>query len=173
MIRLERINDEVFYAREHPVVLGSDEIEFLKSRAAATPRRRARICTHPAVEAALHEMFIVHHATAYVRPHAHAKKAESFWLVEGECTAVFFDRAGAATKAIGLGTGAGAVARYYRVEPGIFHTLLIASEWLVFHEVTTGPFVQSEALFPSWAPDGEDEGEVRQYLSALRLEVGE
>jgi cupin fold WbuC family metalloprotein len=169
---LQRVNDEVYYAGSGVVLVGPEELEFIKQRARENGSARARICTHPSTQDGLHEMFIVHGRGAYVRPHAHAVKAESFWLVEGSCDVVFFEDDGGVRSWTRLGT-AEDTQRYYRIPPLLYHTLLIRSEWLVFHEVTTGPFVRSEALFPSWAPDGTDAAEAAAYIADLEHRIRE
>ncbi|MGY4333958.1 hypothetical protein ACVWWG_008375 [Bradyrhizobium sp. LB7.2] len=49
----------------------------------------------------------------------------------------------------------------------VFHSILITSEWLVFHETTAGPFDPSRTAFPDWAPDGSDAAEVQNYVTKI------
>jgi hypothetical protein len=49
----------------------------------------------------------------------------------------------------------------------VFHSILITSEWLVFHETTAGPFDPSQTSFPDWAPDGSDAVEVQSYVAKI------
>ncbi len=60
---------------------------------------------------------------------------------------------------------------YYRMPDEVFHTILITSEWLVFHETTAGPFDPSRTSFPDWAPDGSDAGAAQRYMVQLDLIV--
>ena len=60
MQAIRKINDEVYYTATGVTLVGPEEIAFLKARAAETPRRRTRLCTHPAPDNGLHEMLIVH-----------------------------------------------------------------------------------------------------------------
>ena len=53
---------------------------------------------------------------------------------------------------------------YYRMPDEVFHTILITSEWLVFHETTAGPFDPPRTAFPDWAPDGSDEAAAQTYM---------
>jgi cupin fold WbuC family metalloprotein len=172
MHAFERVNDEVYYAGQGVVAIGDEELEYVKARARENPRRRARICTHPSTDSPLHEMFIVHESGAYVRPHAHAVKAESFFLIEGRCDVVLFDDGGGVAAVIPVGTGPG-LKRYYRIPERLYHTQLVRSEWLVFHEVTSGPFVRAEMLAAPWSPDDADSEAVAAYVADLERRVRE
>jgi len=168
---MERVNEEVYYAIGPRVSVGAEELEFLKAAAAQTARRRARLCTHASAQDLLHEMFIVHARDAYVRPHAHIGKAESFWLIEGACDVVFFDEDGAIAGYERLRSGGQTGILYYRIGERAYHTLLIRSEWLVFHEVTTGPFDRAKTMLAQWAPDESDPVAVREYLERLEARL--
>ena len=45
---------------------------------------------------------------------------------------------------------------YHRLNKFIYHMLIIKTEFLVFHEVTEGPFVRLDTVFPDWAPEEFD-----------------
>jgi hypothetical protein len=53
----------------------------------------------------------------------------------------------------------------------LFHTILITSDWLVFHETTAGPFDPSRTAFPDWAPDGSDAAAASRYIARLASEA--
>ena len=151
---------EVYYRMGSIRTVTADDIAFLKVAALKTPRHRCRICLHDDAQDSLHEMVIIHHRDAYVRPHAHTTRGESLLVLQGRATCVFFDEDGIVTQRIPLaapGDGDPSRPYIYRTGPGRFHSLLIESEWLIFHEVTAGPFSRDDTLFPAWAPDGRDE----------------
>jgi cupin fold WbuC family metalloprotein len=158
---------EVYYSEDRVVLAGQEDVAFVKAAAAANPRGRARLCTHRGTADALHEMLIVHHRDVYVRPHAHVGKSESFLVIEGEAVAVLFTDSGGIERAVEMAPFGADRCFYYRMPDGVFHTLLIRSEWLVFHEATTGPFDRATNSFPRWAPDGSDAGVARVYLDGL------
>jgi cupin fold WbuC family metalloprotein len=161
-----RQNDEVYYSTAPIVTAGPSELALLKRIAGATPRLRSRLCTHPDAQAPLHEMLIIHHREVYVRPHRHLGKPESCQLVEGEATAVTFDDHGKITRRITMRPPGSDGAFYYRMPERVWHCLLIESEWLVFHEVTMGPFEAVRTEFPIWAPDGSDPKAARSWLAS-------
>lgn len=121
----------------------------LKRIAAGNPRLRSRLCTHPDPSSGLHEMLIVHHREAYVRPHKHFGKPESFHLIEGTAQVVIFEDDGRIRDVLEMAPyGQGALC-YYRMPEKVYHSILITSEWLVFHETTAGPFDPSAPHFPT------------------------
>lgn len=160
-------NPEVYYCDDALVTVDDTTIAELKRIAAGNPRLRSRLCAHPDPASDLHEMLIVHHRDAYVRPHMHIGKPESFHVMEGTARVVIFEDDGRIRDVLDVAPyGRGALC-YYRMPEKVFHALLITSEWLVFHETTAGPFDPSRTAFPDWAPDGSDSGEVGRYVAEL------
>ncbi|MCK1359542.1 WbuC family cupin fold metalloprotein [Bradyrhizobium sp. 199] len=160
-------NPEVYYSGAAIVTADDATIAELKRIAAANPRLRSRLCTHPDPSSGLHEMLIVHHREAYVRPHKHFGKPESFHLIEGTAQVVIFEDDGRIRDVLEMAPyGRGALC-YYRMPEQVFHSILITSEWLVFHETTAGPFDPSRTAFPDWAPAGGDAAEVQDYVTRM------
>lgn len=152
-MRLNKLNDEVLVADEPIVRLSSGDIASLKQQALANPRRRIRVCTHPDTNDWLHEMLIVHTRGTYVRPHKHLNKSESVHIIEGEVDIVFLDDAGAVIDVVRLGDFRSGREFYCRANLQLYHTLLITTEFLVFHEITNGPFRREDSVFATWAPE--------------------
>jgi len=165
-------NPEVFYSDRAFLTVGPDDIAWLKAEAARLPRRRARLCAHPDPSAPVHEMVIVHGHMAYVRPHRHLDKAESLHVLEGTVRALLFDQDGGIVDVVDMGPLGTGRPYFYRMPQGIFHSLLISSDWLVFHEATEGPFDPARTEFPAWAPDGSDPSAVERYMADLRARAG-
>jgi len=166
-MRFLAINDEVLAASGPLIEVTRTDIELIKQRAAANQRQRVRICAHLDTQDRLHEMLIVHMRGAYVRPHKHLNKSESFHLIEGQVDVVFFDEAGAITEVFHLGEYNSGGPFYYRLAEARYHTLLIHSEFLVFHETTNGPFRREETVFPSWAPEESDPVACRAFQERI------
>jgi cupin fold WbuC family metalloprotein len=161
---------EVLYPQEDVVLLKSTDMVELKRLALLNPRKRVRICSHRSPGDALHEMFIVHTCDTYVRPHKHIDKAESFFILEGRVDVVLLQDDGKIREVIPMGAPESSLAFYYRLADPIFHTLLIRSDVLVFHEVTQGPFKREQTVFAEWAPADFDAGTLRGLDPAVAIE---
>ena len=160
-------NAEVLYPDEQIVKVDQQDIAFLKEQASHNPRQRIRLCAHRDVADTLHEMLIIHAKNTYVRPHKHVGKSESFHVIEGIVDVVLFDEAGAVTDVIKMGEYASGRRFYYRISDPLYHTLLIRSEVLVFHETTNGPFKREDMIFAAWAPDENDQAARDSFINHL------
>ena len=130
-MKLHKVNDEVFIARDPIVRFGDEEIAFLKNQAQNNARKRARICAHRSNDDPLHEMMIAISASSYIHPHRHVDKSESFHIVEGEVDVAVFDEDGTVVDVIQLGPPGSGRRFYYRMSDSAYHTLLIRSALLV------------------------------------------
>ena len=155
-MRTKTLNPEVLVADEPIVQVSRADVEFLKASAAQNERKRIRLCTHPHVDDRLHEMLIVHAKEAYVRPHKHLNKTESVHIIEGLVDVIVFDDVGNIIEVIRMGDYASGYRFYYRMSSPYYHTLLIRSDILVFHETTNGPFDPADTVFAPWAPAESD-----------------
>ncbi|MBG0791670.1 MAG: WbuC family cupin fold metalloprotein [Desulfovibrionaceae bacterium] len=151
------VNDEVLFTDETVTTLDATDMEKLVGMASENQRQRVRLCTHRGTDDPLHEMFIIHGRDAYVRPHRHVRKDESFQVLSGEADIVFFADGGEVGEVVHLGDYASGLPFYCRIPCGAMHMVIIRSKVLVFCEATPGPFIREEMEFASWAPeDGAD-----------------
>jgi cupin fold WbuC family metalloprotein len=158
----------VWAAADDPVAIAAGDLAFLGARLPDAAAGRVRLCAHADPALPLHEMFILLSDRSYIRPHAHPGKAESLLVLEGEAEAVFFDDDGGVTGVVGLGDYASGGTFYYRVDAPVYHTLLLRTPRLLFHEATTGPFRREETRFAPWAPpDDAGEAELGRYRNRL------
>jgi cupin fold WbuC family metalloprotein len=169
---LNKLNDEVLVAGGPIVQVSRADIEALQKQALGNPRRRIRLCAHPDTTDRLHEMLIVHTRGAYVRPHKHLHKSESVHIIEGEVDVVFFDDAGAVAEVVRMGDYGSGRKFYYRVGGPLYHTLLISSEFLVFHEVTNGPFRREDTVFAPWGPEEADTVACAAFQQRVAASIG-
>jgi cupin fold WbuC family metalloprotein len=163
-MRLIRQSEEVFVTDDPIVRIGAEELALLKSTALANPRQRVRLCGHPGVGDAVHEMLIVHTRGTYVRPHKHLGKSESFHVIEGEADILVYDDAGKVVKIVPMGPVGSGRSFFYRLNKSAFHTLLIGTDFFVFHETTKGPFDRAQTVFAPWAPEDGDAGAVAKFM---------
>lgn len=161
------LNPEVLYSEAAITIIGRSDIELFKHLSSRNPRKRIRLCAHGGPDDRLHEMLIVHERSAYVRPHKHPGKSESTHIIEGLVDVVVFDDEGRIESVIRMGDYASGRAFYYRMAVPVFHTLIIRSDVLVFHETTNGPFDRRDTVFAPWAPEDGDVNSISTYMADL------
>lgn len=167
MARISEGKKGVFWADEPVVVVGRQDIEFLKRRVQDTERKRNRLCAHKDEAEHVHEMFMVLSKEAYVRPHKHPNKAESLHVVEGRMDVVLFDEVGGITEVIPLEAYSCGRRFYYRVSRPTYHSMLIRSDFVVYHETTEGPFLETDSVDAIWSPEESDFPGVKEYMERL------
>lgn len=156
-------NDEVFYAETPLVSVGPNDLAELKKIAAATPRKRARLCVHRKPEALLHEMFIVLGRDAYVRPHSHIGRKEGLMVLEGSADLIVFSDSGKVIDVVRLDSNC----FYSHSDEPQYHTVRVRSDFLVFYEATTGPFRREDTVFPDWSPTETDSQSIQTFIKEL------
>jgi len=171
MLRMKKLNPEVYFADQTIVAIGSEEIRFLESNVHSNERKRARLCVHQSPEESLHEMFVVYTDSTYMRPNKHPKD-ESLHILKGHADFVFFDHEGNVAEVVQLGDPQSGRPFYCRVPEETYHALLMRSEFLVIHEGLTGPFRRdSTTIFAPWAPAENDLPGIRVFSERVEAEV--
>lgn len=170
-MHIKKSNAEVLVADERIVKLQATFIDSLKKGALGNIRKRIRLCTHPNIDDPIHEMFIVHTRGVFIRPHKHLNKIESLHVIEGLADVVFFDEKGQITDVINIGDYPSGLEFYFRIQIPVYHTLLVKSKYLIFHEVTKGPFSNSDTVFAPWSPNEKDSLGVKIFLKALSQKI--
>ncbi len=155
-IKLRDNGNGVFQAEDLIVHAGPEEIRFLESKLPLSPRKRTRICAHPGPQEKLHEMFIALSKGTYLRPSLHIGKEESLHVLEGEGDYIFFDNKGVIEKVVRLKPYGQGHSFYLRTPPEVWHALVVRSEVLMIHEITTGPFRKEDTVYAPWAPEDTD-----------------
>jgi cupin fold WbuC family metalloprotein len=169
-MRIKEINPEVYQAEGPIVGVSREEMNFIKAKAMATPRRRARLCSHPGPDDATHEMLIWLGKNNNLHPHVHPGKVESFHVMEGLMTVVLFEDDGKILEAVKMGDYASGRAFYYRQQRSIYHTILPETDLVSFQEVTQGPFSRTNTVLAPWCP--ADDAGLARFLGDLRAKVG-
>lgn len=165
---MKQISEEVFYSEDQFKRVGRSQLDLLKQKAEVTSRCRSRLCVHENIDDVFHEMFIVHEYETYVRPHKHIGKTESFSVIEGTVEMIFFDAEGVITSVIEMGSYSSGKEFYCRIPEGQYHTMLITSEFLVFHEGILGPFDKEKTIFASWAPEEKESQLSGEFIKRLK-----
>jgi len=165
MIKSRKESDEVLYVDQELVLLETIDLDELKRLALINPRQRIRLCSHKSKNDQLHEMFIIHTKDCYVRPHKHLGKVESMSILEGEVDVILFHNNGKIMKIFEMGDPNTSKPFYHRLNKPIYHMLIIKTDFLVFHEITEGPFIRSNTVFPEWAPIEYDKNFIMSLYS--------
>jgi len=162
---------EVIQATNEITKVRRQDLQVIKDNATRSSKLRSRICAHKSSTDKLHEMIITLNRGSYIRPHRHAQKAESFHIIEGLAYVVIFEDNGAIADVIALGDYHSQRNFYYRVDAPLFHTVVVLSDQLVFHETTTGPFNKEETIVAAWSPAEEDLPGQQQFLEKLMEKI--
>ena len=160
-------NLEVYHSKKSVFKLDKKDISSLIELAKKNPRKRVRFCSHSSSNDSIHEMFIIHPRGAYIRPHKHLNKIESMLIIDGEVDYVIFDEEGKIKNIVCMGSFESKKPFYHTIRKDTFHTLLIKSEWLVFLEITQGPFNEKDTIYAEWSPNDNQSGKINKYLSEL------
>ena len=168
-IRVTEINEEVLVTIDSIAKVTKDDIQWLKAKAAGNVRERVRLCAHRSTEDAVHEMLIVHTKGTYIRPHKHPNKSESFHIIEGDLDIVVFDEDGKVLELIEMGEYSSGCRFFWRLSESYYHTVIPRSDFVVFHETTSGPFVRATDNLPApWSPAEDDLPAQERYMTQLQ-----
>lgn len=149
-MKLVRISEEAFYCEGSPIAMHDEDIAFLRSEVNRTARKRIRICTHPDVDAKLHEMFVCYTKDTKIAPHKHLGKDETFYVMEGEMDFITYDDDGKVRNVLPMGDTKSGKAFCVRVPMDTYHSVKLHSEFCVLHESTPGPFRPEDTLWARW-----------------------
>lgn len=140
----------VHYALDKVLTVNKSQISLLIEQVKNTPQGRIRLCTHVSPDSLVHEMLIVLTKNSDIRPHKHLKKTESFHIIQGACSVVLFNDDGTVRQIISLGDYQSGKNFYYRLLEPLFHTVVVESDLVIFHETTEGPFHPDETIYADW-----------------------
>ncbi|EKD55031.1 MAG: hypothetical protein ACD_60C00028G0028 [uncultured bacterium] len=172
-MNFKKINEEVYLATTDIISLKLNDLDLLKQNISACPNHRIRMCAHQTKNDTLHEMLIALTKKSYVRPHKHLNKSESFHMIEGRLDVVLFDDAGNIVNVIEMSDPSSGKHFFYRLSTSCFHTLVLHTDLVVFHETTNGPFVIEDTLFAPWAPLAGNRLEEEKFMEALANKIEE
>ena len=164
---------DVYYASEPLLALGEDALAFLREKANASPNHRARICAHPDPGDSLHQMLVALRRGAYIRPHRHPGKSESFHMIEGRLAIAVFNDAGDMDGHVDLSAPGGERPFVYRMSRSRFHTVLPETDLVIFHEITNGPFDRNDTIFADWSPEEDDLDGGRRFVDQVSQRLGQ
>ena len=158
-IYYQKIKNKIFFIKKK-------DLFFLKKNK-NLKNGKGRICVHTSPKAKIHEMIVFHKKGAYVRPHKHLNRLESFHIIKGNVTLILFDDYGKPIRKIEMGDYSSGKVFYYKIQKSYFHTQLINKD-TIFKEVTTGPFNTKNSLSAKWSPENKNTKKIKEYINNLR-----
>ena len=121
-------------------LLTRDKIDSLIEEAKVSKIRRSRILLHENNDSKVQEMIIVLFSDSIIKPHFHPYgKPESYHVIEGELIVNIFDKDGKIIDRIELDS---VDQKFYRANGKVIHQPVSKTEYTVYHEVYTGPFIK-------------------------------
>lgn len=158
-----------FFCRTLPVRVDKALIEELKQVSRDRGNTNVRICLHETPDANHHDMVALEWNNRYYRPHRHARKGDTFHILEGRLGLLNFDAAGNVLEAVVIGPG-----EIYRTAVNSYHAILPLTEFVIHHESKPGPFEgANDSIFPDWAPNERDPAAVDAYVRQLASHLPE
>ena len=138
----------VLQSKNEIEIVGSWWIEQLKRRALDSADKRSRLLLHYSPKEAVTEMVIALHKHSDIKPHRHpAAKSESYHVIEGLLGVAIFDEEGNQKMFVKLDDRQ----QMIRMRGGHFHQPIALSEWCIYHECYTGPFIKEvDVEYANW-----------------------
>jgi cupin fold WbuC family metalloprotein len=159
---------EVYHAQSSCSKFTKHGINSLIFTAEKNERKRSRFCVHESIDETVHEMIIVHSKNTYVRPHKHINKSESMLVIDGLVDYYTFDFYGNVVSVDSMGAYSSGKIFYVSNRNSSFHSIIIHSDWLVFLEITQGPFDKSDTIFAPWSPVENCHDDVEIFLNTIK-----
>ncbi len=147
-------------------LLTPDLFAALVERARQSPRLRTNHNFHVSMEENPHRFLNVMIRGTYIAPHRHLDppKSESFIVLAGEVAFFTFADDGSIVGAERLRSDANPG---IDIQPGVWHTLAVLSDYAVCFEVKPGPYsAANDKDFAPWAPR-EGDLAAASYLESL------
>ncbi|EAS84794.1 glucose-6-phosphate isomerase-like protein [Candidatus Pelagibacter ubique HTCC1002] len=153
----ERVFSDIF-------VLKSKYIKTLKTKADKSNNKSYRILFHKNNSHLTHEMMICFKKNAVVPVHKHpGKRSESYHIVEGSMDVYFFKDNGKPIGYISLSKKNNQI--FYRLSSSKFHLLVPTSEYLIYHETVTGPFLsKADIIYPKWSANFNEISKINSFI---------
>lgn len=157
----------IIYNSNEVLELSKNDLSVLRELSENAELRRSRICLHMSEEDSVQEMVVGLCRDSYIRPHRHIGKSESYHIIEGELTVILFDESGQVTNRIEMSATDARLNLIYRLSKETWHTVIPRTEYVVFHEVTNGPFIRSDTQYAGWAPHESESDAIVLFLEEL------
>lgn len=143
-------------------------LENIKNEAKMRNKGRFRLCLHHSAQDELHEMIIVCNKDDYCRPDKHLYTTESQTIIDGAMLVILFEDNGDIQEVFELSKESYCT---YRIDKDNFHMQIPITEQVVYYETRQGPYTEKSNVYPEWAPQPEDEDDVKRYIIELKQKI--
>ena len=159
------------YNTENIFSLGPSLLKYLKNKALNSNLKRYRYCLHHSNKHLTQEMIIVFHRDTIITPHRHPiGRSESYHIIEGSMNVYFFDDNGKVIRGIKLGEQKKNNFFYYRLSSHTWHLPVSTSEFMIYHETVTGPFIdESDIEYPLWTKKYDSGEKIKNLINSYKM----
>jgi 8-oxo-dGTP diphosphatase len=145
--RLIKKNDRVFYAKDSPAILTSQDTILLKELAVYKNLSVFRVCLHASDDENIHEMLMIHTCPQRVGPLKQNKTSLSYHLFDGAVEICLYDDVGNCVRRTSLDSDDNSLSRFARLNATIYRSIQTLSPYAIFLEVASGPFKDSDTIW--------------------------
>ena len=143
---LIKINNRVYYAKNHPFVMSRNNLNLLKYIAKSRGLSVCRICLHINDDAEIHEMLIMHTKPYKFIPHSQNKSSLSYHILFGWGEMTLYNKDGKLTETVQIGVRDND-SQHIRLNPDVFRSIESLSESFIYLEVASGPFNDKDTIW--------------------------
>ena len=166
-LSIEAKSKTYFYDSDVAIVKPID-LQKLIDAASNDPLKKARLCLHSNVNHTLHDMIIASNCATYVSPHKHDHSSVYYNIIQGSMGLVIFNNEGNIKEYHKLEMGKRDQVNSVRINPGIWHSEIYISEWVIFSESVLSPLGRKNAFVnPTWSP-GDDRNVQIEFMDKMR-----
>lgn len=156
-------------SNSNTLLIGDEIIDNLKNLASDSVLRRSRFCLHKNHDDKVQDMVIVICYDCYIPPHRQLKKKKSYKIIDGAMAVFFFDDNGNIVRKKKIGVIGSQHPFIISFTSSEWHTILPLSDFVIYMETTSGPYIKEQTEFASWAPTNDDsEDQVLKFLQNLK-----
>ena len=156
----KKAKSKSFFFTKESEVFNLDCIKFLEKYYYKN-KNDVRICLHTSQTSKHHDMIILQQKKNFYLPHKHLRKGETYHIIKGSMICVLFSNSGKVKKVCKLKKN-----DIFRTPINIFHTMSPISNYVIYHESKTGPFLKKkDSIFPYWI---KSSGNKETYIKKIK-----
>ena len=133
--------------------------------------KRYKICLHKNEKEKVQEMLNFSNGFNYYRPHKHLNGvSESYHIIEGQMEIYIINSKCKVKKKIKLSAKSKNNYFIFKISTPEYHFVVPSSEWLIYHEVTTGPWNKKNLKYAEFSPKIDNLKEGYNFYKKMKLQ---